>query len=69
MVVKLLEALVTMMNMMIVFYSQDLETTLDKVEKAGGNIAKSIFSFPGGRRFQFTEPSSNEFGVWSDKDV
>ena len=23
------------------------------------------FAFPGGRRFQFTDPSGNELGVWS----
>jgi predicted enzyme related to lactoylglutathione lyase len=51
---------------LIVFYSNDLEGTLSKVEKAGGVIDKPIFSFPGGRRFQFTEPSGNELAVWSD---
>lgn len=47
-----------------VFYSDDLEATLDKVRLAGGVIIKPIFSFPGGRRFHFTEPSGNEFAVW-----
>lgn len=51
---------------LIVFYSQRLEETLAKVEAAGGTIIKPIFSFPGGRRFQFTEPAGNEFAVWSD---
>lgn len=51
---------------LIVLYSQHLEETLAKVEAAGGEIIKPIFSFPGGRRFQFLEPSGNEFGVWSD---
>lgn len=51
---------------LIVFYSQDLEKTLEKVIAAGGTIVKPIFLFPGGRRFQFTEPGGNEFGVWSD---
>jgi predicted enzyme related to lactoylglutathione lyase len=54
---------------LIVFYSADLEATQDKVEKANGVIIKSIFSFPGGRRFHFTEPSGNEFAVWSDKNA
>ena len=52
---------------LIVFYSQDLETTLEKIKTAGGIIVQSIFDFPGGRRFHFTEPSGNEFAVWSDK--
>ncbi len=52
---------------LIVFYSEALEATLAKVESAGGAIVKPIFAFPGGRRFHFTEPSGNEFAVWSDK--
>lgn len=51
---------------LIVFYSHALEATRDKIESAGGKICKPIFSFPGGRRFHFTEPSGNEFAVWSD---
>lgn len=53
---------------LIVFYSQDLEATQDKIEKANGSIIKPIFAFPGGRRFHFAEPSGNEFAVWSDKN-
>jgi hypothetical protein len=51
---------------LIVFYSEALEETQSKVVSAGGVIIKPIFSFPGGRRFHFTEPSGNEFAVWSD---
>lgn len=51
---------------LLVFYSRDLEGTLGKVTAAGGAIVKPIFAFPGGRRFHFTEPSGNEFAVWSD---
>jgi len=51
---------------LIVFYSNQLEATLAKVEKAGGVILKPIYSFPGGRRFHFTEPSGNEFAVWGE---
>ena len=51
---------------LIVFYSNQLEATLAKVEKAGGSILKPIYSFPGGRRFHFTEPSGNEFAVWGE---
>lgn len=51
---------------LIVFYSNNLEATQEKIEKAKGVIVKPIFSFPGGRRFHFTEPSGNEFAVWSD---
>lgn len=51
---------------LIVFYSHDLEVTQAKIEAAGGVIVEPTFSFPGGRRFHFTEPSGNEFAVWSD---
>ncbi|XZE44385.1 VOC family protein [Pirellulaceae bacterium SH467] len=51
---------------LLVFFSNDLEKTLAKVVDAGGTIVKPIFSFPGGRRFHFTEPCGNEFAVWSD---
>ena len=53
---------------LIVFYSEDIEATLQKVTAAGGKINKPIFSFPGGRRFHFIEPSGNEFSVWADND-
>jgi len=52
---------------LIVFFSNDLEATQEKIEKSGGVILKPIFSFPGGRRFHFTEPGGNELAVWSDK--
>ncbi len=51
---------------LLVFYSNQLEATLEKVEKAGGSIVRPIYSFPGGRQFHFTEPSGNEFAVWSE---
>ncbi|MEA3405861.1 MAG: VOC family protein [Pseudomonadota bacterium] len=52
---------------LIVFYSEDLAATLNKIEHAGGKISKAVFEFPGGRRFHFKEPCGNEFAVWSDK--
>jgi len=53
-------------SVLIVFYSKNLEETQVKVETAGGIIVQEIFSFPGGRRFHFTDPSDNEFAVWSE---
>ncbi|MCJ8311421.1 MAG: VOC family protein [Saccharospirillaceae bacterium] len=52
---------------LIVFFSNDLESTQQKIEYNGGFINEAIFSFPGGRRFHFKDPSENEFAVWSDK--
>lgn len=51
---------------LIIFYSNQLEATLAKVEQVGGVILKPIYSFPGGRRFHFAEPSGNEFAVWGE---
>ena len=42
----------------------DLEAAFDAVMKSGGVIAKAIFSFPGGRRFHFIDPSGSELAVW-----
>ncbi|MEJ1337539.1 MAG: VOC family protein [Candidatus Sedimenticola sp. (ex Thyasira tokunagai)] len=52
---------------LIVFYSGELEATQTKIEAADGSIIKPIFSFPGGRRFHFADPNSNEYAVWSDR--
>lgn len=52
-----------------VFYSDDLESTLAKVEAAGGEVIKPIFGFPGGSRFHFKEPSGNEFAVWNTGEI
>ncbi|MBT8434405.1 MAG: VOC family protein [Gammaproteobacteria bacterium] len=52
---------------LLVFFSDDLEATQEKVKQAGGLVEKPIFDFPGGRRFHFSEPSGNEFAVWSDQ--
>lgn len=54
---------------LLVFYSDNLEETRDKITQAGGTILRPIFSFPGGCRFHFTEPSGNEFAVWSEEQA
>jgi uncharacterized protein len=51
---------------LVVIYAADLEATEAQVKAAGGKIVKETFSFPGGRRFHFTEPSGNELSVWSE---
>lgn len=52
---------------LVVLYSDNLESSLATVKSAGGRIVREIFSFPGGRRFQFEDPSGNELAVWSDR--
>jgi len=51
---------------LIVIYAANLEDTEVKVKAAGGMIVKPTFSFPGGRRFHFSDPSGNELAVWSE---
>lgn len=43
---------------------RDLEAALASVERAGGTIARPIFGFPGGRRFEFLDPAGNRLAVW-----
>ncbi|MBE7454476.1 MAG: VOC family protein [Kofleriaceae bacterium] len=50
---------------LVILYSDELETTLAGVAAAGGAVVKPIFSFPGGRRFHFTDPAGNELAAWS----
>ncbi len=52
---------------LIVLYHEDLNAVKGKITNANGKISKDIFSFPGGRRFHFVDPSGNELAVWSDK--
>lgn len=42
----------------------DLDSAFDSVTRAGGVIARPIFSFPGGRRFHVIDPSGSELAVW-----
>ena len=53
-------------SILLVFYVSDLEAAYRDVCSLGGKISKEIFSFPGGRRFHFTEPCGNEFAFWTE---
>ena len=50
-----------------VIYTERLEELRDRAKALGATITRDIFSFPGGRRFHFTEPGGSEFAIWSDK--
>lgn len=52
---------------LVVLYHSNLELIKTIIIKSGGDIAKDIFPFPGGRRFHFIDPAGNELAVWSDK--
>ena len=55
-------------GVLVVIYATDLEAVEKKIQTSGGRIVKSTFSFPGGRRFHFTDPSGNQLAVWSDRE-
>lgn len=52
---------------LVVIDATDLGTMEAKVKAAGGSIVRETFSFPGGKRFHFTDLSGNELAVWSDQ--
>ncbi len=52
---------------LVVLYHENLEEIQAQIIESGGKISVEVFSFPGGRRFHFTDPSGNELAVWSDK--
>jgi uncharacterized protein len=49
---------------LIVIYVDDLAAAEQRVKQAGGKIIKETFSFPGGSRFHFADPSGNELAAW-----
>ena len=51
---------------LVVLFATDLEAMLARITGASGVVTRPIFSFPGGRRFHFTDPSGNELAVFSE---
>lgn len=54
---------------LVLIFSEDLDATVETVEAAGGIIVKPPYAFPGGRRFEFTDPSGNRLGVYASDPV
>ena len=52
---------------LVIMFAMDLADAERRVVEAGGRVVKPVFSFPGGRRFHFADPSGNELAVWSDR--
>ncbi len=46
-----------------VIRTDDLEAAQVRVTQAGGIVSRPVFSFPGGRRFHFLDPSGNTLAV------
>ena len=53
-------------QVLLVIYSPDLAAVQQKIKASGGAIVRDTYSFPGGRRFHFADPSGNELAVWSE---
>lgn len=51
---------------LVILYSKDLNASLARVRAAGGTIDAEPFDFPGGRRFEFSDPSGHQLAVWSE---
>ena len=50
---------------LVVLYGDNLEDLQTCITRAGGEIVKPVFAFPGGRRFHFRDPDGYELAVWS----
>lgn len=48
---------------LVLLETEDLEATLAAVTAAGGTT-EDVITYPGGRRFVFTDPSGNRLGVF-----
>lgn len=53
-------------SVLVVLYHERLEEVMEKIVKENGEITRDIFTFPGGKRFHFSDPSGNELAVWSE---
>ena len=52
---------------LVVLHHENLEQIKQQVIDCGGYITQDIFSFPGGSRFHFTDPSGNELAIWCEE--
>jgi hypothetical protein len=53
---------------LVILFSEDLEASRSAVQRAGGQVVKEPYDFPGGRRFHFTDPAGNEMAVWAERE-
>ena len=51
---------------LVMLYTDDIEATAEAVTKAGGTIVGPIAAYPGGHRFEFTDPNGNRLGVHTE---
>lgn len=51
---------------LVVLKTDDLEGAFARLKAAGATITQDIYDFPGGRRFEFTEPGGTAMAIWAD---
>ncbi|HEY1632803.1 MAG TPA: VOC family protein [Rhizomicrobium sp.] len=49
---------------LMVFVVDDLEAAQARAQSAKAVMTKAIFSFPGGRRFEFKDPDGYDIAAW-----
>jgi len=52
---------------LMVFHVDDLEACLARAKSQNATIVKPIFSFPGGRRFEFKDPDGYLIAAWKQE--
>ena len=50
---------------LVILYADHLDATQQRLKALGAVITRETFSFPGGRRFHFTDPDGYELAVWN----
>lgn len=53
-------------GVLVVLANENLEGLKATIISENGTISVDTFSFPGGERFQFLDPSGNELAVWRE---
>jgi uncharacterized protein len=51
---------------LVLLYSEDLDASVEAVRRAGGTVVVEPYDYPGGRRFEFADPSGNRLGVFTE---
>lgn len=51
---------------LVILFAEDLDAAEAAVRRAGGEVTREQYDFPGGRRFHFREPGGNELAVWAE---
>lgn len=54
-------------GVLVVLYHDKLKDVKEKIVRENGKITQDIFTFPGGKRFHFSDPAGNELAVWSEE--